>query len=90
MFGWAPQEEYEVELEAVEEVFLQEREALLAANKVQYIHEYHTTWCLVGFARRVLPHSRCFPCSQHHCAVVELPYTHAITHISVYIYGGLL
>lgn len=30
----APQEEYEVELEAVEEVFLQEREVLLTANKV--------------------------------------------------------
>lgn len=28
------QEEYEIELEAVEEVFLQEREALLTANKV--------------------------------------------------------
>lgn len=31
----APQEEYEVELEAVEEVFLQEREALLATNKAR-------------------------------------------------------
>lgn len=34
-FPYVVQEEYEVELEAVEEVFLQEREGLLAANKVR-------------------------------------------------------
>lgn len=30
------QEEYEMELEAVEEVFLQERDAMLASNKVHF------------------------------------------------------
>lgn len=39
-FSWTSpqspeQEEYEIELEAVEDVFLQEREALLGSNKVR-------------------------------------------------------
>lgn len=38
-YRYDEQEEYEVELEAVEDVSLQEREALLAANKVcGFIH----------------------------------------------------